>query len=272
MSIHWYFNIYKTFALFLLLLYNRIINAWSYQYQPEVTAMKFSKLSAPSKKEMFVNQFEEMILSGKLSIGEKLPTERELAEEMHVSRSIINGGIVELERKGFLEVIPRKGTFVADYRKKGNLEVLMSIMNYNGGHLRRSEIKAILEVRIALSNLLVSLLIPRITDEQIEELHGHVMGIKNANNPTEASNAAFAFQHGMAQLSDNTLIPLIFSSFEVAVLELWEHFCDLYGIEELYNNNYGLWKKISERDVEGAIQHIEESIGDSIHGSKQIYY
>ena len=234
--------------------------------------MKFPKLNAPSMKELFVYNFEDMILSGKLAIGERLPSERELAEEMQVSRSVINSGITELERKGFLEVVPRKGTFVADFRKTGNIEVLLSIMNYNGGHLRDAEIKAILEVRIALSTLAVSLLIPRITDDEIEKLLVHIEGIKNAENPTEASNAAFAFQHGMAHYSDNTLIPLIFSSFKVAVIELWERFCDLYGIQTLYENNFGLWQEISKRDLDGAVKQIEETIGNSINGTKQIYY
>ena len=37
--------------------------------------MEFQKISSPSLRELFVNQFEELILSGKLKIGEKLPPE-----------------------------------------------------------------------------------------------------------------------------------------------------------------------------------------------------
>ena len=234
--------------------------------------MIFSKLDTPSMRDMFVSKLEEMILSDKLTIGEKLPSERELAESMQVSRSVINSGISELERKGFLEVVPRKGTFVADFRKLGNTEVLISIMNYNGGRLRRSEVRAILEVRIALTTLALTLLIPKITDENIQDLSVSIEKIGTAENAKEAAEAAFAFQHGMAFMSGNTLIPLIFSSFKVAVMELWDRFCDLYGIEMLYKNNFGLWEKIRDRDLEGAIKHLNDSIQDSIDGSKQIYY
>ena len=55
--------------------------------------MEFKKLSAPSLKELFITELQNMILSGKLEIGEKLPPERELAESMHVSRAVINAGI-----------------------------------------------------------------------------------------------------------------------------------------------------------------------------------
>ena len=38
--------------------------------------MEFKKLNAPSLKELFVNELQNMILSGKLEIGSKLPPER----------------------------------------------------------------------------------------------------------------------------------------------------------------------------------------------------
>ena len=64
-----------------------------------------------------------MILSGRLMVGEKLPPERELAESMQVSRAVVNSGITELARKGFLIIKPRVGTFVADYRRQDDMLV-----------------------------------------------------------------------------------------------------------------------------------------------------
>ena len=66
--------------------------------------MEFEKISSPSLRELFVQQLEQMILSGKLPVGEKLPPERQLAQEMQVSRAVVNGGISDLEKKGFLVV------------------------------------------------------------------------------------------------------------------------------------------------------------------------
>ena len=70
--------------------------------------MEFQKISSPSLRELFVEQVQHMILSGKLKIGEKLPPERQLAQEMQVSRAVVNGGITDLERMGFLVVKPRR--------------------------------------------------------------------------------------------------------------------------------------------------------------------
>lgn len=107
--------------------------------------MKFTKLNAPSLKDLFVSELETMILSGKLEIGTKLPSERELAASMQVSRAVVNAGIAELEQKGFLVVKPRIGTFVEDYHRNGTIETLTSLMKYNGGMLGDNEIRSILE-------------------------------------------------------------------------------------------------------------------------------
>ena len=48
-----------------------------------------------------MDQLLEMILRGDLKIGDKLPSERQLAEMTKVSRSVVNSGIVELEECGF---------------------------------------------------------------------------------------------------------------------------------------------------------------------------
>ena len=234
--------------------------------------MEFQKISSPSLRELFVEQVQHMILSGKLKIGEKLPPERQLAQEMQVSRAVVNGGITDLERMGFLVVKPRSGTYVADYRRKGTIETLLSIMKYNGGSLRNDEIRSIFEVRIALDTLAARLCVPTIGDEEIELLYQIVCEIKEAEKMSEAIQAAFEFQHEFALMSGNTLIPLIIQSFKTPIFSMWERYCMLYGLEALYESNYKMWTYIRDRDVEGAVAWIEHSMNNCIEGNQQIYY
>lgn len=234
--------------------------------------MEFQKISAPSLHDLFVDQLEHMILSGKLQIGEKLPPERQLAEMMQVSRSVVNGGIGELEKKGFLIVKPRSGTYVADYRRKGTIDTLMAIMKYNGGRIRNEEIRSIFEIRIALDTLAAKLCIDRITDEEIQLLLEKVEEIRLAETKSDAIRAAFEFQHEFALVSGNTLIPLVFQSFIAPISTMWERFVELYGVDILYKRNYKMWTFIRDRDTDGAIKWIEESMEECINGDYQIYY
>lgn len=234
--------------------------------------MEFEKLVSPSLKDLFINHIEAMILSGELPVGQQLPPERQLAQSMGVSRAVVNSGVVELERRGFLEIRPRVGTFVTDYRRAGTLETLKSIMTYNRGHLRNGEIRSILEVRDALDKLAVAGIIPHAAAEDIDLLTEKAEAIRLAEDNHQAAEAAFAFQHELAMLSGNTLLPLIFRSFYSSVLVLWERFCALYGISTLYETSRRLCDHIRNQDLLGAVSWIDDCTREAISGSRQIYY
>ena len=50
--------------------------------------MQFDVIVSPSLTDLFINQMEQHIISGTIKPGEKLPTERKLAEEMNVSLAV----------------------------------------------------------------------------------------------------------------------------------------------------------------------------------------
>ncbi len=234
--------------------------------------MEFSKLSAPTLKELFVKELESMILSGRLPVGTQLPPERELAASMQVSRAVVNAGITELARKGFVTVRPRVGAFVADYRRDGNIETFLSIVSYNGGNLRQDEIRSILELRIALDTLAVELCAARITDREIALLRESTERIGGAKTFEDAVENAFSFQHQLALFSGNALLPVIFTSFKPVIRTLWLRFCSLYGISALYDNTDALCVKLEQRDFKGAVGCLTAAVQNTIHGDKPIYY
>lgn len=234
--------------------------------------MEFEKLISPSLKELFISNIEAKILSGELPVGQQLPPERQLAQSMGVSRAVVNSGIVELENRGFLDVRPRVGTFVADYRRAGTMETLKSIMTYNRGRLRNEEIRSILEVRDALDKLAVADIIPHVTELDNMLLLEKVEAIRQARDNRQAAEAAFAFQHELAMLSGNTLLPLIFRSFYSSVLVLWERFCALHGIDTLYQTSCRLCGHIRDKDIPGAVAWIDYCTQETISGRRRIYY
>ena len=101
-----------------------------------------------SLKDIFVARFEELILSGKLSVGQKLPSERELALQLAVSRPVVHEGLVDLAAKGLVSMKPRVGTVVNDYRKEGSLPLLNSLVNYQRGRLDAELLNNLLAMRM----------------------------------------------------------------------------------------------------------------------------
>lgn len=62
---------------------------------------------------VLAKSLERSIVSGELASGEKLPSERTLVTQHGVGRSSVREAIRELAERGLVEIIPGKGTFVA---------------------------------------------------------------------------------------------------------------------------------------------------------------
>ncbi len=234
-------------------------------------AMVKKNSESETLRESFVRMIQQKILSGELPIGSKLPTERELAEEIGVSRQVINSGITDLERHGFIKVNPRHGTYVADFRREGGISTLSAIMDYRGDSIREEEIRSILEVRWGLESMTLRNAIENASDEDIRSLEGPLEAIRNAGTPEEAAEAAFRFHHTMAMIGSNTVLPLIYVSFRNIVATLWVRFIRLYGKDALYLNSSMTYRYLKARDLDKAINWLNHFMSEAISGSQQIY-
>ena len=195
--------------------------------------MEFSKLSAPTLKELFIEELENMIISGQLEVGSKLPSERELAEKMQISRSVVNSGIADMADKGFLEVIPRSGTYVADFKRRGKIETLVSIMKYNRGSLPDSDILSILQIRKALFTLAIKLAMNIITKDEIDRLYECAERFHHPKSIDDAAELMFEFDHLICCFSGNTLLPLIYYSFKDPLTYLVRKYFSKYGYKPM---------------------------------------
>lgn len=61
------------------------------------------------------NGITQLITSGKLMPGQKLPGTRSLAMQLGLHRKTVNRAFEELVMQGYLETVPQKGTFVASH-------------------------------------------------------------------------------------------------------------------------------------------------------------
>ncbi|RYI32847.1 MAG: FCD domain-containing protein [Acetobacteraceae bacterium] len=76
--------------------------------------MPFSKVTAEKLSTSVVRQIEQLILRGILRPGERLPSERDLADKLGVSRPSLRDAIADLGDRGLLVSRPGSGIFVAE--------------------------------------------------------------------------------------------------------------------------------------------------------------
>jgi GntR family transcriptional regulator, transcriptional repressor for pyruvate dehydrogenase complex len=76
--------------------------------------MPFLKVAPEKLSNAVVRQVEQLILRGILRPGERLPSERDLAEKLGVSRPSLRDAIADLAERGLLVSRAGSGIFVAD--------------------------------------------------------------------------------------------------------------------------------------------------------------
>jgi DNA-binding FadR family transcriptional regulator len=182
--------------------------------------MEFNQPVSSSLKDLFISEITENILSGKLTIGERLPNERNLAEKMNVSRAVINTGLMELARWGFVEIVPRKGTFVADYKRRGKIETLELMLKYSGGHFDPLTIDSIYEVRTCIERHIAELAAKRRTEQDIADIRRQIDILSGLDDPESLSAATHEFYHLLSVASGNIIYPLNVEAYKVIYIPL----------------------------------------------------
>lgn len=223
--------------------------------------MEFGQIVAPTIKELFVERIEGLIFSGALKPGDKLPSERDLAEQMKISKTIVHLGLEDLARMGFINVTPRRGTVVADFAETGNLETLNAILRYNGGKLDRQMVVSIVELRSAIEGGALIRLGRNHSQQDMEELKEMMRQFEEASRLSPdipAVAAALArFHYKICTLSGNQLFPLIMNAFRGVGSILWESSARFWGEAALYEQGMKIITMIDEGRGEDAAAYLQ---------------
>lgn len=86
-------------------------------------------------KEYFINYMEQLLLMHFFLPGERLPAERELAQQMKLSRPVIHEGLLELGARGLISIRPRHGWIVNNFTQEGSLSLLNSLYRFSSSQM-----------------------------------------------------------------------------------------------------------------------------------------
>ena len=94
--------------------------------------MPFQEINSEKLSKSVVRQVEQLILRGILRPGERLPSERELAEKLAVSRPSLREALSELQGSGLLTSRAGAGIFVAEVLGSAFSPALMRLFETHG--------------------------------------------------------------------------------------------------------------------------------------------
>ncbi len=234
--------------------------------------MKFKEIVAPSMKELFVQTIENMILSGELKIGDKLPTERELADQMKISRSIVNLGLNELKQKGFVEINARKSTVVGDYIKNGSTDILLSVINYNGGTLDKKTFYSLMHFRVINEGEGAYLAALNRTDEDIKEIEEIQRKLQKETDVEEFSKLIFALHHAVFFATKNTIYSLVHNAFKNVAIKMTAILYRNYPFDNSLIIIDKLIEAIKQKDPTESRTQMINLVQDGIDNLAPLYY
>lgn len=155
-----------------------------------------------SVSEGISQQIIELISTGKLKPGQRLPSERELCKSFGASRSSVREALRSLSMLNILESRVGDGTVAAVNSAKFLKKVLKLRLI-----TQRDEVEDLLKVRCALECLAVAEAAIRRTDEDVEKLDRLIEAMDQfGDRPTRFAGIDFQFHLAIAQMSQNTLL------------------------------------------------------------------
>jgi DNA-binding FadR family transcriptional regulator len=205
---------------------------------------------------------ESRIIEGDLRVGDKLPTENEMAELYQVSRTVIREAMKALKEKGWIETRVAKGTFVVDNVAKKVRASFDAVVRMDPGHgfSHLIEVREILEPEVAA--LVASRADPAQTARIRQAVDQMDRALENQDDIEAFLNADFTFHMLLAESTGNPLIPIIISPVVKLMRDLQTYYLSRVegGMQRSQVNHQMIMQAIENRDAAAARQYMKEHI------------
>jgi len=224
----------------------------------------FKPIRPKKLSEEIVDQIKELISSGELKPGQRIPSERELASFLGVSRPSVREAIMVLEAMGFLESRQGGGTYVRSLADVTMADPLANMVNRRDPRM----LYALTEVRIGLETWSAYLAAKRAEDHEIErlrELYDKMVALAAKGNWD--AEIDFQFHLTITEATHNTLqvhvLDTIQTLFETqtTIMEALSEFYSKEGyIELLLNHHREILEAIAAHNPERARDKMMEHL------------
>ncbi len=212
-----------------------------------------------------VDHIQESIKRGDLTPGDQLLPERNLAENLGVSRTSVRQALAVLEGKGFLEITPRDGAYIRQRSIEGVVESLTDIL-----FQERKHVGHLFEVRSIIETQAACLAAERCTKKDIERL-------QDLNRQFEADlqddqglafDANMAFHIAIVETAKNPLLIEIMATILTATIEVYEtarqqSLSDTPDTSKFVKEHEQIVNAIAQKNAKLAAQLTAKHISDS---------
>jgi GntR family transcriptional regulator, negative regulator for fad regulon and positive regulator of fabA len=206
----------------------------------------------------------EAILDGTFAINSTLPPERELAEQLGITRPTLREALQRLSRDGWLEIRQGKSTRVRDFWREGNLTILGTVAHFPQ-YLPTDFVKHLLQIRLLLA--------PEYTRLAVQNAKADVLLYLTGQDGLDDSREAFVdFDMNLhilcTQLSGNPVFTLIFNGFS----DLYRTMGALYfSIPDSRESSRNYYKTLTAAATSGDLDRVENVVRSIMNESISLW-
>lgn len=164
--------------------------------------MDFKPIKTKKIYQEIIDQIKAMINNGTLRPGDRLMSERELAEKMQVGRSAVREAFRVMEAMGVIKIKPGEGTFISETATDSVVKAFSSVLVAGDETARElMELRKILEVEAA------AMAARRYTPEQLDSIY---RALQQMEHDLEEGNlgeeADMNFHYAVAEAARNSIL------------------------------------------------------------------
>lgn len=172
--------------------------------------------NANSPTDVVLEYIEEGVKNKKFKPGDRLPSERKLAELLNVGRPHVRQAFQKLETYGIVQTFPQSGTVISQFSKE-QIDNLV----HDALQEEKYDFFSLVYVRVVLEIEACKLAAQYRTDEDIDKSEKSLAELEKTNNPDERVKKDFAFHHTIYSASHN---PVIVSLLEIITPDIMRYY------------------------------------------------
>ncbi len=198
-----------------------------------------------SAVDQVVAQIRELIDTDGLTVGDKLPTERELCDRFATSRNTVREAMRMLKAYGIVDVRPKVGATIIDERMNRALD----IFSFNVAEISRRTFDDIQGFRELIEIGTALAIFDAVTPEVLAKLREINRQMVQARSVVEASEFDYQFHIELISLTGNRSILDVYGIMKPVILRIMQRGKTRRIIEgETYREHEGILHAIEEAD------------------------
>ncbi|WP_372752131.1 FadR/GntR family transcriptional regulator [Labilibaculum sp.] len=228
----------------------------------------FKEIQVETPVDKIIRQIRSLIVSGYLSPGDKLPSERKLSEKLGIGRTYIRDAIKKLEFFGILKTLPQSGVVVNGTDISAMEGLFLNVMK-----IERPDFFSLVETRVSMELFSVRKAAERRNDEDIVKLEEALIAYeKRVKSKQSAENEDFLFHLKIAEASHNAVVKTMMLIILPDILAIYkrEHVCVVDEASTNLNYHRSILDAIKKQDGEQAALLMSEHLHKVLEFSKRV--